>query len=364
MNGDRNDDWHTPEGDFVEKPKGYAHPGNKPLWKKTWEYGNSWQVSADGLTNGATCPDNNGAEDQEFSCTEEDTALIKSEAWCGKLRTAPFNTCKKDAEIAIAACVYDLCMIEKEKWQDTLCELLTEHEEKCNDINQPLNAIWRTSTFCPLECEAGTGMVYSEHAKASSCDQTTENCQFNRANGFMCIASTEARCACPAEKPIWDSGTETCVDFCPTPMENARFGNGLYYNLGAWNLRPEYAIDGVIEHSVNNAEKYNGFAHSNGGGTGNLEWHADLKTACIVKKITIFPRRDCCQNRYATMNVFYNGNTATKCKAVSGWSTNYVIQHTDIGLVYNCDFNYEADKIMIKNSRDALQLTEVRVECA
>jgi len=326
-------------------------------------------VSADGLTNGATCPDNNGAEDQEFSCTEEDTELIKSEAWCGKLRIAPFNACKNDnVEIAIAACVYDLCMIEKEKWQDTLCELLTEHEKKCNDINQPLNAIWRTSTFCPVECQASTGMVYNEHAKAASCDQTTENCQFNRANGFMCIASTEARCACPAEKPIWDSGTEKCVDYCPTPMENARFGNGLYYNYGVWNLRPEYAIDGVIEHSADNADAiYNSFACSSSGtesGNSELEFHTDLKTACIIKKITIFPRRGCCHSRYSTMNVFINGNTATKCTAVASWTTDYVIQHEDIGLVYNCDFDYEAEKIMVKNTVDYLQLTEVRVECA
>ena len=365
MNGDRNDDWHTPEGDFIEKPYGYAHPGNQPLWKKTWEYGNSWQVSDDGLTSGATCPDNNGAEDQEFSCTEEDTELIESEAWCGKLRTAPFNTCKKDAEIAIAACVYDLCMIEKENWQDTLCQILIEHEEMCKDINQPLNAIWRTSTFCPPECEAGTGLVYNENASPASCDQTTENCQFYRVNGFTCIASTEARCACPAEKPIWDSGTEKCVDYCPTPMMNARFGDGLFYNYNGFNLRPEYAIDGVIEHSVDNADAvYNSFACSSwNAGDLVLEWHADLKTSCVVKKITIFPRRECCQSRYATMNVFYNSNIATKCQAVASWTTDYVIQHTDSGLVYNCDFNYEADKIMIKNSIDYVQLAEVRVEC-
>ena len=186
FDGNRDNDWMTPQGSQISKPNGYAHPGNKPLWRATWEYGNSWQVNPSNMTldNGASCAANNGAENQSFSCDAAKTALIKSDQWCGKLKTSPFNSCDQGVEVAFHACLYDLCMMEENEWQETLCGYLDSHEEKCKDAGNAIDQ-WRTESFCPLACPDGTFMTYLTRADTVECMRTTENCHLESLGGLF-----------------------------------------------------------------------------------------------------------------------------------------------------------------------------------
>ena len=68
-------------------------------------------------------------------------------------------------------------------------------------------------------------------------------------------------------------------------------------------------------------------------------------------------------DRYQTLGAFLNDNKNYKCKAVSSWYTEYVQRNVDTGLVFNCNFDFNASKIMFKNTRDYLQLGEVVAYC-
>ena len=140
--GDRDNDWWTPEGNQIAKPPGYPSPRNQPAWVATFEFGNSWLKDSD------YCEADGHAMDQEFDCMDADIALIESATWCGKILTSPFSDCGIDNDVNYHSCKYDLCMVDKDEWMETLCMFLEDTESKCQEAQTPLTS-WRTNTVYP-----------------------------------------------------------------------------------------------------------------------------------------------------------------------------------------------------------------------
>jgi len=362
-------------------------------------------------------------------------------------------------------------MLDKNDWENALCDYLTDHEQKCNDIGRHFQTSWRTSNFCPLECNGSTNLVFNSMAPSSKfgCMKTSENClldtphecksggpysgypdpggkcyrdgpqrdlsgiesltipsnepnsiqwcqnqcainnyiyagvQFSkycfcgntfnrhgtpnqdecnmycedqqknicggswRNNVYFAISGpTEARCACPADKPIWDSSLEVCVEKCPVRLTNARFGDGLYWedqsSTPQTEYKPEYAIDGIIQYPTN--RQNSNMAHSKS--SNNPIFYTDLVISCNVKKVRIYPNRNGNFDRYFNMEVYLNNSLGTpiKCFPEANWKNNeaFISSRLDIGLIYHCYYTGMTDSIMVSND-DYIMLGEVGVEC-
>merc|ERR1711933_479551 len=128
-------------------------------------------------------------------------------------------------------------------------------------------------------------------------------------------------------------------------LSNARFADGLYYNSGSHNLAPQTAIDGTwINHNA-----LNGFAHSKS--SSNPKFLVDLPQNAVVNTVTIYPRRNCCQDRYSKMTVTVGDVTCTPAQSLS---TNVVKANINSGLVWNCD-NAKGKHIEVVN-QDWIQI--------
>ena len=132
-------------------------------------------------------------------------------------------------------------------------------------------------------------------------------------------------------------------------LSNPRFADGLHYNIGSYNLPPEAAIDGSwINHNV-----ATGFAHSIG--DQNPKFSVDLPENSVVKTVTIYPRRNCCWDRYAEMTVSI-GNV--ECAPAQSLSASNVRANIGTGLVWNCK-NASGQNIEVVNRDQAIQIAEI-----
>ena len=296
---DRRNDWMLQNGEIMKMPiVGKSDQADdKNLWKKTFYFGNSWLVES------KYCP--NGSEDNDniFVCTENDRKLIKSERYCGKLNTYPFTTCtlsKIELDLSFQTCIYDLCMVDREKYDEMICNVLTEYEEKCHETNQNFDQ-WRTAKFCPSainECSAYENMAWNH--EAPKCFLTTENCQPGKENHLNNESIKKIcdnmllipACECSKNFPIWDITKQKCVANCPVLFSDARFGDNQFYTWGADQLKPIYAIDGIIDYQGRN------FAMSKKSGAPSSDFYLTLKTACKIKQIIVYPRKDAGYDRY------------------------------------------------------------------
>jgi len=135
-------------------------------------------------------------------------------------------------------------------------------------------------------------------------------------------------------------------------LSNPRFADGLYYNSGSFKLAPEAAIDGSwINHAWNT-----GFAHSKS--YSNPKFLVDLPSAnTVVETVTIYPRNNCCFDRYSKMTVQV---ADVFCKPAQGLSSSVVKANIEKGLVWNCE-NASGDHIEVVNKNTAIQIAEIVV---
>ena len=131
-------------------------------------------------------------------------------------------------------------------------------------------------------------------------------------------------------------------------LSNPKFADNKYYNSGAFNLSPNAAIDGSwVNHAWNN-----GFAHSKS--ANNPKFLVDLPENAVVKTVTIYPRNNCCFDRYSKMTVQVGGVTCTPAQA---FSSTYVKNNIQNGLVWDCN-NASGQNIEVVN-KNYIQIAEI-----
>ena len=135
-------------------------------------------------------------------------------------------------------------------------------------------------------------------------------------------------------------------------LNNARFGDNSYYNYGSYDLRPGKAIDGDKKGTGTK-----GFAHSRSSTSPSNSFHVDLVYPEKLDNIIIFPRKDCCFDRYDSMRVYINKNV--ECEKLQVYNQQYVKAHLNDGLKFNCPQNLIAENIIITNGKDHLQIAEL-----
>lgn len=81
-----------------------------------------------------------------------------------------------------------------------------------------------------------------------------------------------------------------------------RFAQGKYYNAGRWDLKPEYALDGIKGSKTGDK-----FAHSHQSKARGDTFIVGVKNVVTLRDLSyviIYPRADCCWDRYQTFQVF------------------------------------------------------------
>ena len=244
-------------------------------------------------------------------------------------------------------------MIDRSEWPETMCLILDDVEKKCEEANLPVGP-WRTETFCPVQCEANQ----SYKVDTSECLQTTENCQPGQEQ--ICTSTKKvSMCKCNPDYPIWDTDRNKCINYCPAKMSNPRFGDNRYYDIAPWVSKPEYAIDGVFTTS----RRFRSFAHSRYRlKVESTTFYVDLDTPASLSKVVIYPRRDCCHDRYTSTRVYVNGDV--ECHRVTYYSGWYVYRNLDEGLPFVCPNNVVAARIKVVNHHQHLQIAELVAEIA
>ena len=144
-------------------------------------------------------------------CSAEKEELYKGDEWCGIISDQPFTSCGYSIQDQMNMCVFDVCRANNP--QEALCQFLTSYEETCNSLSRPIGN-WRPNV-CPLSCEGGK--VLTE--EALGCEYDTSICNDVTLEEFVedCSRPYKYRCACPPEKPIWDSFNQQCTDVCTQP---------------------------------------------------------------------------------------------------------------------------------------------------
>ena len=113
-------------------------------------------------------------------------------------------------------------------------------------------------------------------------------------------------------------------------LSNPRFGNGQHWEswIGWWadNAHPDYAIDGSwSDHDY--------MAHSSH--DTNPTFHVDLPSSeTTIERILIYPRQNCCFDRYADMKVKVGD---TYCEAAQSLDAYTVELYKAAGLTFRCN---------------------------
>ena len=91
----------------------------------------------------------------------------------------------------------------------------------------------------------------------------------------------------------------------------------------------------------------------------------NLGRPCKITQIAIYPRTDCCQDRYADMKVYLKKDLSVECTPIHDWSNDieYIKQMAYIGLIYNCDHDVISDSIAVHSLDHALQIVEIEAQC-
>jgi len=134
-------------------------------------------------------------------------------------------------------------------------------------------------------------------------------------------------------------------------LYNPAFADGSYYRDSYWNLQPKFAIDGQKVGYGGSA-----FAHS----SGSPVFTANLKQACAVTEIIVYPRRDCCYDRYTNLKAYIDNN---ECSAESYFSESYVKDSFYDGLKFKCYASGTGTQVKVTAHGTYLQIGELEVYC-
>ncbi|XP_069497240.1 IgGFc-binding protein-like [Ambystoma mexicanum] len=148
FNDDERDDFMLPSGQVV---------------KSVDDFGTSWKKNESNIqcTNGCgtSCP----------TCSAVIIANYITLDQCGKIRdpNGPFKQCLPIVIPTnfLSFCAYDMCAVNGD--QDILCKSLQAYTTACQNVGINIQP-WRTDTFCPIQCPAGS--TYS--SCANNCENT------------------------------------------------------------------------------------------------------------------------------------------------------------------------------------------------
>uniref|UniRef100_A0A3B3CSU8 Alpha-tectorin-like n=1 Tax=Oryzias melastigma TaxID=30732 RepID=A0A3B3CSU8_ORYME len=191
FNGNRNDDFRTPNGTAVTT---------------TDAFGASWKVPGN-----YTCSDGCGSSCPQ--CTDDQAARAQCEVI--QAPEGPFSFCHEhiDPEPYFNDCVFDVC-VSGNAGNDLLCRAIEAYVSACQSANIRIYP-WRQNTTCSIDCPANS------HYELCGTD-----C------GHTCASSTDATCehvcseGCFCDEGFVRSGT-TCV-----PLERCGCQyDGFYYNV-------------------------------------------------------------------------------------------------------------------------------------
>lgn len=143
-------------------------------------------------------------------------------------------------------------------------------------------------------------------------------------------------------------------------LTNPRFSNGKYYNYGSYNLSPSAAIDGVISGGSSRSN----FAHSSNDKEKIFMVDVNSNAGAHISAITIYPRQDCCWERYTNMEVFLqnvDGSIApSECDSISDLDAKSVRSGKASGLKWKCPFLDNVKSILVKNPDNVhIQIAEI-----
>jgi len=148
--------------------------------------------------------------------------------------------------------------------------------------------------------------------------------------------------------------------FNPLELTNPRFSDGKYYNYGVYDLAPSSANDGVISGGSSRSN----FAHSSNGKEKVFMIDVSSNAGAHISAVTIYPRQDCCWERYANMEILLqnvDGSLApSKCESVSDLDSKSVRSGRASGLKWNCPFLDNVKSILVKNPDNVhIQIAEI-----
>ncbi|XP_035679036.1 IgGFc-binding protein-like [Branchiostoma floridae] len=181
-NGDRSDDFMTPEGFIVQDLN---------------IFGNSWFVN---VTN-ATCPN-----PPDALCTDEERAAAEAACWVLKDATGPFAVCHGtvDPEPSFQNCAFDMCLLEQT--DSALCQNLENYADECREAGvAPFH--WRTEDRCPFYCPLDSTYSICTSSCPATCPDPTapkqctescvEGCECDPGflfSGQQCVREEECGC--------------------------------------------------------------------------------------------------------------------------------------------------------------------------
>uniref|UniRef100_A0A8C7X902 Alpha-tectorin n=1 Tax=Oryzias sinensis TaxID=183150 RepID=A0A8C7X902_9TELE len=191
FNGNKNDDFHTPDGAAVTTPDAFG-----AAWKVPGNY-----TCSDGC--GSSCP----------QCTDDQAARVQCEVI--QAADGPFSFCHEEVDPApfFNDCVFDVC-VGGSAGNDLLCRAIEAYVSACQSANVRIYP-WRQNTTCSINCPANS------HYELCGTD-----C------GHTCASSTDATCehacseGCFCDEGFVRSGT-TCV---PVERCGCQY-DGFYYNV-------------------------------------------------------------------------------------------------------------------------------------
>ncbi|XP_071950627.1 IgGFc-binding protein-like [Antedon mediterranea] len=190
------------------------------------EFGNSWADSPDctfemGISPPDPCEDNEDEEEAETKCN----IIIDTEG--------PFEECHDvvDPNDIYSDCVYDLCATLPDEL--SLCEDIEAYARQCQDYGIEIE-VWRSVSFCPLNCPANShyepcmsacqptcSSINNNNLNLESCDrQCVEGCECNDGyvlSGQQCVESSD--CGCQVGSRYIESGVTFTLEDCSETCE-------------------------------------------------------------------------------------------------------------------------------------------------
>ncbi|XP_066575344.1 IgGFc-binding protein isoform X4 [Amia ocellicauda] len=167
-NEDKKDDLQTPAGSLV---------GNMTEWAKSWSVPDRdpfcWHYCK------GYCP----------TCSDEDTALYRSQKYCGLLedKKGPFSECHKAVapQIITDNCLYDVCLNKGR--QEVYCQALANYVATCREAGSSVSPQWRELSGCPLNCPENSHYKFCANPCPATCSNPTgRHCELPCTEGCEC----------------------------------------------------------------------------------------------------------------------------------------------------------------------------------
>ncbi|XP_077196888.1 alpha-tectorin-like [Paroedura picta] len=195
FNGNRSDDFQTPDGSVVEDAVAFAE---------------SWRD--------ASCPSEGTAPTVPSTCGKTEQAQYRSQNGCGLIGDVrgPFRECYTPAssQAHVESCVRDMCVSQGSP--QMLCDILRSYAQQCQMRGIAVHP-WREIAGCGLNCRNNSQYILC----GSSCPETCAGL----ATSFPCQTKCVEGCQC-------EPGFVLSGIHCVPPEQCGCTHNGRYYLSG------------------------------------------------------------------------------------------------------------------------------------